>query len=353
MENPSAWLYGPGDARIEECPMPTIDSPTDVIVRMGFVGVCGSDLHFWKHGGVQVFVSEKQPLVMGHEGSGTVHDVGSAVTNVKAGDQVAIEGSYPCRICTRCKEGLYNLCPKMKFSAAPPDTNGMLTKYFKLSADMCYKLPEQISLQEGVITEQLAVAAHAVRMVDVKPGQTVVIFGSGTIGLACGAVAKYYGAKKVIAIDIADSKLEFAKDFYNCSTYKYVLDDSPEKNAQKIIEDFGLELGADAVIECSGVESSVNCSVSVLRLGGQYVQTGLGKPMINFPILTMSEKELHMHGACRYGPDDFRVAVDVLNTGTVPVGKLITKIFDFEQTTEAWQATQNGIGIKNMIRAPS
>ena len=102
------------------------------------------------------------------------------------GDKVAIEGSSPCRLCVRCKEGMYHLCPEMKFAACPPDTGGMLTKYFKLPADMCYKLPAHISLEEGALTEPLAVAVHAVRMVGIRPGQTVVIFGSGTIGLACG-----------------------------------------------------------------------------------------------------------------------------------------------------------------------
>ena len=289
---------------------------------------------------------------MGHEGSAVVHEVGSAVTNIKPGDQVAIEGSYPCRICARCKEGLYNLCPKMKFGAAPPDTHGMLTKYFKLHADMCYKLPEHVNLEEGTLTEPLAVAAHAVRMVGIKPGQSVVIFGSGTIGLVCGAVARYYGAKKIVAVDIADSKLDFAKSFNGCSTYKYALGESAEENARRIVEGNSLELGADAVIEASGVESSVNCAVYALRPGGQYVQTGLGKTLINFPILTMSEKELHMHGAFRYGPEDFRVAIDVLESKQVLAGKLISKMFEFEKTTEAWDATKNGKGIKNMIRGP-
>ena len=310
-----------------------------------------SQVHFWNEGGVNGNnVSESKPLVMGHEASGTVEAVGEAVSHIEAGDRVAIEPCYPCRICVRCKEGRYNLCPKMKFAACPPDQNGALTKWFKVAADFCYKLPDHVSLEEGVLAEPLAVAAHAVKMVGIRPGQSVVIFGSGTIGLVCGAVANYFGAKKVVAVDIADAKLKFAAEFNECTTFKPSMQKTPQENARAIVEENDLGLGADAVIEASGAESSINTAVYVLRPGGQYIQTGIGKPIINFPILTMSEKELHIHGACRYGPDDYQVAMDVLEKGTVPVKRLISRIFDFEQATDAWEATKGGQGIKNMIR---
>jgi D-xylulose reductase len=287
---------------------------------------------------------------MGHEASGTIHAVGSAVTHLKPGDSVAIEPGQPCRSCERCKEGLYNLCPRMKFAACPPDNPGCLTKYFKIPADFCYKLPADVSLQEGVLAEPLAVAAHAVRMVGIKPGDSVVIFGSGTIGLVCGAVARLFGAKKVVSVDLLDHKLEFAKGFNKSTTFKPDLSALPEENAARLIQENNLGLGADAVIEASGAESSIVTAVYVLRPGGSYVQTGLGKPVVNFPIVTMSEKELHIHGAFRYGPGDYKVAMDVLEAGTIPVQSLITNIFDFEQATSAWEATKEGRGIKNLIR---
>ncbi len=287
---------------------------------------------------------------MGHEASGTVHAVGSAVTDLKPGDNVAIEPGRPCRICVRCKEGLYNLCPEMKFAACPPDTPGCLAKYFKIPADFCYKLPAGITLQEGVLAEPLAVAAHAVRMVGVRPGQSVVIFGSGTIGLACGAVARKFGAKTIVAVDLLDHKLEFARQLTNSGTFKPDPQASPESNAARLIADHHLSLGADAVIEASGAESAILTGIHVLRPGGSFVQTGLGKPTINFPIVTMSEKELHVHGAFRYTAGDYAVAMDLLEAGTVPVRKLITNIFDFEHATDAWEETKQGRGIKNLIR---
>ena len=354
MQNPSVYLYGPGKAKIEDSPIPTLTSPTDVIVRIGYIGVCGSDIHFWNHGGINgKDVSEAQPLIMGHEVSGTVHEVGSGVTNVRPGDHVAVEGCYPCRSCSRCKEGFYNLCPNLKFVAAPPDTNGCLTKFFKISADFCYKLPEQISLQEGALVEPLAVGAHAVRMIGIKPGQSLVVFGSGTIGLVSAAVARSFGAKKIVMVDIAEKKLEFAKKFLDCATYIPDPDKSQEENAAQLIAENGLRLGADAVIEASGAEASVNTAVYILRKGGQYVQTGLGKLMINFPIVTMSEKELHMHGALRYGTGDFETGMTVLENASFDFKSLISQTFDFDKTTDAWEATKAGKGIKNMIKGPS
>ncbi len=287
---------------------------------------------------------------MGHEASGVIHAVGSAVKHVKPGDNVAIEPGRPCRSCDRCKEGLYNLCPDMKFAACPPNTPGCLAKYFKIPADFCYKLPSTVSLQEGVLAEPLAVAAHAVRMIGLKPGQNLVIFGAGTIGLACGAVARLFGAKKIVAVDLLDHKLDFAKNFTGSSTFKPDLGASPEENADRLIKEHNLGQGADAVIEATGAESSIVTAIHVLRRGGSCVQTGLGKPVINFPIVTMSEKELHMHGAFRYNQGDFKVAMDVLEAGNLPFKSLISNIFDFEQATDAWEATAQGRGIKNMIR---
>lgn len=289
---------------------------------------------------------------MGHEASGTIHAVGSAVTHLGPGDNVAIEPGRPCRACVRCKEGSYNLCPKMSFAACTvPKTHGCLSKYFKIPADFCYRLPPGVRLIEGVLAEPLAVAAHAVRTVKISYGTTLVVFGSGTIGLLCGAVARLFGAKKVILVDVQESKLEFARRFiHDVGTYLPVHTVSVEHHAATIIERFDLALGADAVIEATGAETCIQTAVHVLRPGGSYVQTGLGKPMVNFPIVAMSEKEIHMHGAFRYGPGDYQVAMDVLEARSIPVRDLVSNIFEFEHATEAWEATKQGRGIKNMIR---
>lgn len=337
--------------------MPTLTAASDatsIIVRIAYVGVCGSDVHFWNHGGINgVNVNTDAPLTMGHEASGIVHAVGSAVQrlDIAPGTPVAIEPSDPCRACEHCKRGKYNLCGRMRFAACPPDVHGCLTRFYKMPADFAYPLPAGLGLREGVLAEPLAVGAHAVRMVDVRPGSTVVVMGAGTVGVCSAVVSQYFGAKKVVLVDIAESKLKFAKSLIEgCDTIMPSKNEGPEEVARRIVAECTLGKGADAVVEASGAEICVHTGMYVLRKGGQYVQTGLGKTMIQFPIVTVSEKELHVHGAFRYGPEDFRIAMDVLESRRWAMASLISQVFEFEETTQAWDATKNGMGIKNMIR---
>jgi len=309
-------------------------------------------VHFWLHGGIGANqITPGHPLVMGHEASGTVHSVGSAVQSLSPGDRVAMEPGFPCRRCARCKEGRYNLCKDMKFAASPPEAHGALCKYFKLPEDFCFKLPEHISLEEGPLLEPTSVAVHMARLVDVKMGDSVVVFGAGTVGLLCGAVAKAFGAEKVVLVDILQRKLDFGKTFVKgCGTFVPDSKTSAEENAARLKGAFGLEDGADVVMEASGAEPSVQTGVHVLRTGGSYVQGGLGRPNINFPIVTMSEKELMMKGCFRYSTGDFKLALSLISEGRIPVKNLITKIVNFDQTTEAWETTRRGEGVKTLIR---
>jgi len=243
--NLSCFLYGAGDARIEDRALPAIVNEYDVIVQMAYVGVCGSDVHFWKHGGIGTKVDAAHPIVMGHEGSGVIHEVGSGVTSVSVGDAVAIEPGTPCRRCKACKAGSYNLCSSMKFAAAPPDGHGLLTKYYLIPEDFVYKLTSGAGLQEAVLVEPLAVAVHANRLVDVKAGQDVVIFGSGTVGLLSAAVAKTFGARPIL-VDVVDHKLKFAKDYLGCETFLSIIGDSPEVIAGQLRDTFDI---SEAVIQ--------------------------------------------------------------------------------------------------------
>lgn len=264
---------------------------------------------------------------------------------------VAIEPSDPCRVCAHCKHGKYNFCGEMKFAACPPDTHGCLTRFYKLPADFAYQLPTGVGLKEGVLAEPLAVGAHAVRMVDVRPGNSVVVMGAGTVGLCSAIVSRWFGAKKVILVDIQQRKLDFARDLIkSCDTFKPEQGQTPDDIARVIINRCMLDEGADAVIEATGAERCIQVGVHVLKKGGHYIQTGLGWSTVQFPILAVSEKELHVHGACRYGPEDFRIALDVLESRQWEVASLISRVFEFKETTQAWEATKNGEGIKNMIR---
>jgi len=360
MQNPSVVLYGPHNAKIEDAPMPELVDSHDVIIRINYVGVCGSDVHFWHHGGIGKMVNPSTGLVMGHEASGTIHSVGPSVKGVKPGDRVAIEPGVPCRLCKPCKSGAYNLCRNIRFAAAPgpPDTQGTLSKYFRCAEDFVYRIPEAMGLDEAVLVEPVAVAVHAVKLGDIRPGETVVVMGSGTIGLFCAAVARQFGAHRIIIVDILEKKLEFAARFLECETYLFSTDITAEENAEKLLEKFDLvEHGidtngglVDTIIEASGATASINAGIHIVRPGGKYVQTGLGKPKIEFPIVAMSQKELLMRGCFRYGAGDYELAVRLLEKGLIDVKSLITSVTPFEKATDAWEKTSRGEGIKNLIQ---
>ncbi|KAE8153132.1 GroES-like protein [Aspergillus avenaceus] len=348
--NLSCLLYGPGKARFENREVPSIEDPHDILVRISYVGVCGSDAHFWTHRGVMRMVSEEQPLVMGHEASGIVHSVGPEVTKVVPGDRVAIEPGFSCRRCKQCKAGKYNLCPDMKFAADPPDNHGTLAHMFRTPEDFVYKLPDTVSLEESVLVEPLSVAVHGARLAGVAPGQTVLVQGSGTIGLLAAATAKAFGAKEVFISDINQTKLDFARGFVGCRSFMPDLKATHQQEAARMKEEMGLVEGVDVVLECTGVESSVQTGVYATGPGGVVVQIGLGKPCLTLSILDMCEKETVLKTAWRYAPGDYEVALSLLSSGRVSVKSLISTIVPFEKATEAWEMTKNGHGIKNLIQ---
>ncbi|KAJ4257488.1 hypothetical protein NW762_008612 [Fusarium torreyae] len=348
--NPSCLLYGPGDARLEERPVPQIEDPHDVIVKIAYTGVCGSDVHFWTQGGYARKVSEQQPLVMGHEASGVIHKVGPAVSQLKPGDRVAIEPGFSCRSCSYCKSGRYNLCPEMKFAADPPSTHGTLSRFFKIPQDFAYKLPDTISLEEAVLVEPLSVAVHGVRLADIRPGQKVIVQGAGAVGYLTAATAWAYGAKKVVITDLNPEKLKFAQQGLKCHTFQPRLDSTPEQEATRLKQEAGFDRGADVVLECTGVETSAQTGILSLAAGGTFVQVGLGKPVQALPIHAMCEKEIVMKTSFRYAPGDYEIALELIESGKVSVSSLISNIVPFEQAPEAWKKTMRGEGIKNLIR---
>ncbi|KAH7394350.1 chaperonin 10-like protein [Pyrenochaeta sp. MPI-SDFR-AT-0127] len=363
MQNPSIVLYGAKKATLEDTPVPDELEPYDVLVRIKFVGVCGSDVHFWNHGGIGKMINPKTGITMGHEASGTIHSIGNAVKTVIAGDRVAIEPGTPCRLCKTCKSGSYHLCRRLRFAAAPgpPDTQGTLSKYFRIAEDFVYKIPDDMGLDEAVLVEPLAVAVHAVKLGDVRPGETVVVMGSGTIGLFCAAVARQFGAQRVILVDILEKKLEFAASYLTCETFQSSTNIGAEENAEELLKKLDLvEYGidtfggrVDTVIEASGAASSIETGIHILRPGGKYVQTGLGKPKVDFPIVAMGQKELMVRGCFRYGAGDYELAVGFIRRGMISVKPLISSVTPFDRATEAWDKTARGEGIKNLIAGVS
>lgn len=284
---------------------------------------------------------------MGHEASGIVHEVGPAVKGLQPGDHIAIEPGSACRLCSRCKAGQYNLCPRMKFAANPPYTHGTLSKYYKMPADCCYKIPTNLEkpfgLDEAVLIEPLAVAVHSVQLAGVQPGDKVVVFGAGTIGLLCAAVAREYGASSITSVDISRKKLDIAHSFVSDGRVKVttVIPDGslpPEENAKSLVATqlyTGLVEadvpGFDIAIEATGAEPCIQMAIHALRVGGSFVQTGLGNPNVNFPITAVSMNEITVKGCFRYGPGDYKMALELALMGKIDLQSLITKVLPFER----------------------
>jgi L-iditol 2-dehydrogenase len=256
-----------------------LPAPTDseIQIRIASTGLCGSDLHYYSHfrnGDILV----REPLSLGHESSGIVTAVGSSVANFNTGDKVALEVGVPCEQCNRCKEGRYNICKDMKFRSSGksfPHFQGTLQERINHPAKWCYKLPDDVSLDIGALLEPLGVALHAFRRSQMSPGQSVLVFGAGAVGLLCAAVAKLKGAGKVVIADIDAGRLEFAvRNEFADSSYTV-----PLKRGQDIDENLAIaketaaEIGKvdsigefDVTFECTGVPSCVQAGIYVSLL---------------------------------------------------------------------------------------
>ncbi|GJD04556.1 alcohol dehydrogenase GroES-like domain-containing protein [Colletotrichum higginsianum] len=346
--NLSFVLKHPHDVEFVDRPMPHLSSPKDVMIAVNYTGICGSDVHYWDHGRIGHFVVD-EPMVLGHESSGTVVQVGSAVTGLQPGDKVAIEPGYPCRWCAECLGGRYNLCPDMVFAATPPH-HGTLTGFWAAPFDFCHKLPPNVSLQEGALIEPLAVAVHIVKQArpTTLPGASVVVMGAGPVGILCGSVAKAFGATKIVFVDVVQAKLDFARGF-GCMHVYLSRRISAEDNAKALLGQCALEGGADIVIEASGAESSVQTSLYVVKAGGTYVQGGMGKADISFPIMALCQKEVAAKGSFRYGPGDYKLAVELVASGAVQLDKLVTSVVDFEDAEKAFHRVKEGSIGKTLI----
>lgn len=338
------------DVSFIDHPVPKNDDPHYVKLRVRKTGICGSDIHYYTHGSIGRFVVE-EPMVLGHESAGEVVDVGPAVKTLKVGDKVAMEPGVPSRYSDEYKSGHYNLCPHMAFAATPP-YHGTLTKYYVLPEDFCVKLPDNVSLEEGAMAEPLSVGVHVSRLAKVAPGDVVAVFGAGPIGLLVASCAMAFGVSKVVIIDIVDKKLEFAKKELNIPfTFKPSKDDSYGQSAEKIWKLIGEK--PNIAVDASGAEASINTAIKVLKEGGMFVQAGMGKDNVSFPIADFCTKELKASGCFRYGYGDYKLAVEFIASGKVPVKKLITHRFKFTDAEEAFKTVMRGEAIKAIIDGPT
>lgn len=333
-DNIAAVLHGPLDVRFEKLPVPELGQ-NEVLLSMGSVGICGSDIKYWMTGKCGRF-SVDSPMVMGHEAAGTVVRIGAGVKNLKEGDRVAVEPGVPCRTCYLCKTGRYNLCKDVFFCATPPD-NGNMCKFYKHPADFCYKLPDHVSLDEGAMLEPLAVAVYSCKRGQVGPGSYVLICGAGPVGILAMMVAKQMGASAILLTDISEHRLSVAKSLGADHVIKVSTND-PKKLANQIEATMGRQ--PDVSIECSAVDFSFRTAIYATYPGGNIVMVGRGSFDVTIPYTVAATKEVDIKGIFRYA-NCYPAALDFVSSGAVNVKPLITHHFPLHEAVEAFETAKS------------
>ncbi|OQE26449.1 hypothetical protein PENSTE_c005G07542 [Penicillium steckii] len=330
MENPSFVLKAIKDVAIEDRPKPELKT-----------------LMIWQRGRIGDY-KLTGPMVLGHESSGVVVETGCKVKHLKAGDCVAMEPGVPCRRCEFCRKGSYHLCGDMIFAATPP-WDGTLAKYYVNAADFCYKVPDSMNLEEAAMLEPVSVACAIAKTAELRAHQTVLVLGCGPIGVLCQAVAKAYGSKKVIGVDVVQSRLDVSNSYGVDHTFMPPRAEpgaDPMEHAEKVAEDMKKQLdlgeGADVVLECSGAEPCVQLGIYAAKRGATFVQAGMGKKVIALPITAVCTRGLIIKGSIRYLAGCFPAAIDLIGSGQIDVKRLITNRYKFEEAEQAFELVKAG-----------
>ncbi|XP_076109945.1 sorbitol dehydrogenase-like [Mytilus galloprovincialis] len=334
VKNLAAVLHGPLDIRLEDREIPKLGF-NDVLLRIGSVGICGSDIKYWKYGKCGIFNLEK-PMVMGHEASGTVVQIGPGVKHLKVGDRAAIEPGVPCRTCRLCKSGKYNLCKDIFFCATPPD-DGSICRFYKHAADFCFRLPDNVSLEEGALLEPLSVAVYACQRGDVTLGSSVLICGAGPVGILTLLVAKQMGASCVVITDIDEERLNFARLKGADHAIKVNTTDSKEF-ADFVIDKVGFQ--PDATIECSGTDFSFSMGIHATYPGGSVVMVGRCQGNTSIPYNVAATKQVDIKGLFRY-VNCYPTALEMVESGRIDLKDFVTHRFDMTETVKAFETVDD------------
>ena len=339
MSNKTFYMTELEKLEVGEAPMPKI-GPDDVLIKMQSVGVCGSDLHYYRSGSIGNFVV-KFPFILGHEAAGIVFDVGENVSTLKKGDRVCMEPGVPCMKCEECLTGHYNLCKDVKFWATPP-YDGVLSEHIAHPAAFTFKIPDNMSFTEGALVEPLAIGLHACNQGGVKLGQTVVIMGAGCIGLVTLLAAKAYGATKVIVGDMIDKRLEKAAELGAIT-----VNTKNEDIVAKVME-LTDGRGADVCIDCAGFSATVDACLSAAKPAGMVVIVGLGADRVDgFNTSMMSVKELTVKSIFRYR-NLYPTAINAIADGRIDVESIVSHRFKFDDTINAFATCHKDI--RNVVK---
>lgn len=333
MKNRAAYMTELNKMEIREVPVPE-PKEQEVLVKLEYVGICGSDVHYFHDGRCGDFIVDGD-FMLGHECAGTIVKLGSGVTKLAVGDKVALEPGITCGQCEFCKSGRYNLCPDVQFLATPP-VQGCYENYIAFPENMCFKLPENISTKEGALVEPLSVGMHAASQGQIGLGDQVVILGAGCIGLVTLLACKAYGATDITVVDVIPKRLEYAKKLGATRIIN-----GKEADVIAEIEKMTKGMGVEKVIETAGSPVTIAQTPYLVKNGGTIVLVGLSAdPEIKFNFGKIMAKEAKIESVFRYR-NVYPKAIAAIADGIIDVSGIVTHEFDFDDIQEAFECAIN------------
>jgi L-idonate 5-dehydrogenase len=325
-------IHAPLDLRIEDVPTPEPDAD-QLLIRVRAGGICGSDLHYFNHGGFGT-VRIKEPMVLGHEVSGVVARTGSAVTDMPVGTRISISPSRPCGLCQYCQQGLQNHCLDMRYYGSAmrtPHVQGAFRQEIVIDRSQARVVADTLTDEEAAMAEPLSVALHAVRRAGPLLGKRVLVTGCGPIGALIVAAARRAGAAHIVATDVSPLPLQSALQV----GADVALNVAEQADA---LVPFSANKGSfDVLFEASGNAAALRSAFDVLRPRGIVVQVGLGGGEVSLPMNVVVAKEFELRGAFRFH-EEFAVAVELLNKGLIDVKPLISGVFSYRDSIAAFKA---------------
>lgn len=333
MGNTEAILVTPGTMEIVETPMP-VPSGHQVMVKVVYVGICGSDVHGFQHG---PFIPPRDPLQkigLGHEFSGVVTAVGENVKKFKAGDRVLCEPGVPCGTCEYCLRGHYNLCPDVDFMATQPNYKGALTAYLTHPENFTYRLPESMDMMEGALVEPAAVGMHGAELGEAAPGRKILILGAGCIGLMVLQACRLMGADQIVVVDVIAKRLEMAKKLGAS-----LVINGAENDAVGMCRELYDGLGADVVFETAGTRLTATQAVGAVKRGGKIMIVGTipGETPIDFLKIN---REVTIQTVFRYA-NNFPMTIEAIVSGRFDVKSMITDVYEYKEVQRAFEESVN------------
>lgn len=323
-------IHAAKDLRIEERDVEPV-GPGQVEVAIEAGGICGSDLHYYNHGGFGT-VRIREPMILGHEVAGTIKALGEGVSGLSVGDRVAVSPSRPCNECEYCLKGQQNHCLNMRFygSAMPmPHIQGAFRQRLVAQAWQCHRVEEGVSIHEAAMAEPFAVTLHAVARAGALTDKRVLVTGCGPIGALAIIAARAHGAREIVATDVMDAVLKKALDI-GADRVINVADNADQLSAYSANKGY-----FDVQFEASGNQSAVRSGLEVLRPRSTVVQLGLGGD-VSIPQNMVVAKEIEMKGTFRFH-EEFGLAVDFINKGRVDLKPLLTGTFPLNEAVTAFE----------------